>query len=86
MICFHFRQHLAVFAAQAHAFVVRMAGAAPEAVGGKSRKPDHLEVGILQSDADVFGPHAETHADAAVNFDAMGQLAAGDHVVDVALR
>src|SRR6266566_4036027 len=82
----YFRQYLAVFATQAHAFVVRMTGATPEAVRSKCREPDHLEVGILQADADVFGPHAETHADAAINLDPVGELAAGDHVVDVALR
>ena len=82
---FHFRQYLAVFAAQAHAFVVRMAGPAPETIRSKSREPDHLEVGILQADADILRPHTETHADAAVDFDAVGQFAARDHVVDVAL-
>ena len=44
---FHFRQDLAVLAAQAHAFVLRMASAAPETVGGKRGEPDHLEVRIL---------------------------------------
>jgi len=43
-------------------------------------------MGILQSDTDIFGTHAETHADAAVNFHPMRQLAAGDHIVDVTLR
>ena len=53
-------------------FVVRVAGAAPETIRSKSREPDHFEVGILQTDADVFGAHTEAHADAAVNFDPVG--------------
>src|SRR6476620_12121751 len=63
-----------------------MSGAAPEAVRGKRRKPDHLEIRILYSDTDVFGTHAETHADTAVNFHPMDQLTAGDHIVDMPLR
>ena len=82
---FYFRQNLAVFGYQAYAFFFRMAGAAPETIGGKSREPDHFEVGILESHADVFGPHAETHPDAAVDFDAICQFAPGDHIVDVSL-
>src|SRR4030095_10674339 len=82
---FHFGQHFAVFAAQAHAFMIRVAGTAPEPIGSKRRKPNHFEVGILQADADVVRAHAETHADAAVHFDAVRELAAGDHVVDMTL-
>src|SRR3954465_8485217 len=65
----YFRQHLAVFAAQTNALLFRMTGAAPEAVGGKSRKPDHFEIRILQSDPDVLGSHAKTHSDTAIHLD-----------------
>ena len=82
---FHLRQNFAVLAAQTHTFMLRMASAAPEAIGGESREPDHLEVGILESHANVLGPHPETHPDAAVDFDAIGQLASRDHIVDVPL-
>src|SRR5215831_11375950 len=82
---FHFRQDLAVLAAQAHAFVLRMTSTAPETVGGKRREPDHLEVRILESHADIVGPHAEAHADAAEDLHGISQLAPGDHVVYVAL-
>src|SRR5215470_15623446 len=82
---FHFRQYLAIFAAQAHAFVIRMTSAAPESVRGKCWKPDHFEIWILQTDTHIVRAHAETHADAAVNFHAIRQLATGDHVVDMAL-
>ena len=83
---FRFRQHFAVLAAQTHALFFRVAGAAPETVGGESRKPNHFEVGILKPDANVLRSHAEAHPHAAVNLDAMGQLASRDHVVDVPLR
>jgi hypothetical protein len=63
-----------------------MAGPAPETVRGKGRKPDHLEIGILESDAHVIGPHAETHADAAIDLDPMGQFALGDQAIDMLLR
>jgi hypothetical protein len=64
------------FTAQTHRFVIGTASAAPKTVRGEGREPDHFEIGVLQADAHVFGPHAETHADAAVDFDAMGQLPA----------
>jgi hypothetical protein len=83
---FHLRQDPAFLAAQTHAFFFRVPGAAPEAVGGKGRKPDHLEVRILKTHADVLGSHSETHPDAAVDLDAICQFASGDHVVDVPLR
>ena len=63
-----------------------MAGAAPEAVRSESREPDHLEIRILKTDAHVLGAHAEAHADAAVHFDPVRQLAARDQVIDVTLR
>ena len=83
---FHFRQHFAVCGHQSHAFLFRMAGATPEAIGRESWEPDHLEIRILQSDAHILGAHAEAHADPTVNLDSMGKFAAGDHVVYVTLR
>ena len=53
------------FSHQADAFLFRMAGAAPEAVGREGWEPDHLEIRILQSDPDILRPHAEAHADPA---------------------
>src|SRR5262249_25882704 len=82
---FHFRQHFAVLTAQAHAFMLRMAGAAPEAIGSEGREPDHLEVGILKSHANVIWPHAKTHSHTTVNLDAVGELTSSNHVVDMAL-
>src|SRR5262245_52963346 len=82
---FHLRQNFAVLAAQAHTFMLRMPGAAPEAIGGKSWEPDHLEVGILESHTNVIRPHAKTHSHTTVNLDAARELASSNHVVDMAL-
>jgi hypothetical protein len=81
-----FRQHFAVFGHQSHAFLFRMAGAAPEAIGREGREPDHLEIRILQPHPDILGAHAEAHAHTAINFNSMGKFAPGDHVIDVTLR
>src|SRR4029450_13380712 len=43
---------------QAEAVVLRLSRPAPEAVRRKRGKPDHLEVRILQSDANGFGVHS----------------------------
>src|SRR5262245_23437174 len=82
---FHLRQNFTVLAAQAYAFMFRMSGAAPEAIGGEGREPDHLEVGILKSHTNVIRSHAKTHSHAAVNLDAVRKLASSNHVVDMTL-
>src|SRR5262245_14167359 len=66
--------------------MLRMPGTAPEAIGSKGREPDHLEVGILESHANIIRPHAKTHSHTTVNLDAVGELASSNHVVDMALR
>src|SRR5262249_52970506 len=82
----HLRQNFAVLAAQAHAFMLWMPGAAPEAIGGEGWKPDHLEDGTLELHAHVIPPHAKPHALAPVSPDAVRELASSNHVADMALR
>ena len=60
-------------------------GAAPEALGRERREPDHPEVGVLHRLGDVLYVHAVAHASAAVDLDALLQLARAHQMLDVQL-